>query len=122
MPDCWGDAKRCTHESPCHFRDELFAAVGCRTEFTGLVAVQPRAVADPMGQLMKGCAMPVNGFVKGLRPWHCNKVMGRTVIGLRTADPEISTGRIDQRLRSWQNETISNGLRYGLNMVGQPSH
>ena len=64
--------------------------------------------------------VPVDRFEIGLRRWDLHEVMPRLVECALAADPEIHTGRTDQRLGLRQHEACLDRRRDRHHLVGQP--
>ena len=119
MPHRRPDAQCRAHKCPGHFGDKLLLAIGCRSEGSALVAVQPGAMAGPVRELMKGGAVPVDRFVKSFGRRHRNDVPDRMVKGIRPADPEVGAGCSDERSCFGQDRIAGSRLGSDRDLLGQ---
>src|SRR6266567_4149430 len=99
------DAERGADERARHLGNQLLARVGFAAERTRVVAVKAGCMTGPMTELMECSPVPIDRFEISRRRWHLHEIAGRVVVGARTADAEIRTGRGNQRLGSGLNLT-----------------
>ena len=100
--------------------DQLLERILLRPKGTGQVAVKPCGMAARVTDFMECCPVPIDRFEIGLRRWDLHEFMPRVVECALAADPEIHTGRTDQRLGLRQHEACLDRRCDRHHLVGQP--
>ncbi len=96
-----------------HFRDKLLAGVSGTAAPAGQVAVEPRAMAGPVGQFMETGAIIVDLLAEGRLRRDLDEVRAGRVEGALAADAEVRAGRVYQRLGGGNDLAFRQGRGFG---------